>query len=124
MKRHLRLLAAVLAVASASAGAQGRAYDPKSLARCDVSYGRCEASFPEMKGHADEAYLNLWRGTLNDKTRAQLAETRASAPYKAERKVALRTSAAAAKPEAKKTLEQECRALWGELARAPKPAKK
>ena len=123
MKRHLRLLAAALAVASAGAAAQGRAYDPKSLARYDVSYGRCEASFPEMKGHADEAYLNLWRGTLNDKTRAQLAETRGSAPYKAERQVALRTTAAA-KPEAKKKLEQECKGLWGELARAPKPTKK
>lgn len=120
MKRLFRVLPAVLVLAAAGAAAQGRAYDPKALARYDVSYGRCEASFPEMKGHADEAYLSLWRATLNEKTRARLADARGSAPYKAERKVAAKAAAKPAAPEAQKKLEQECRGLWGEMARAPK----
>ena len=60
MRIH-RLLAAALALASATVAAQDRRYDPKALARYDVSYMRCEAAFPEMKGHRDDAYLSLWR---------------------------------------------------------------
>jgi hypothetical protein len=120
MKRLLCLLPAALVLASASAAAQSRAYDPKSLARYDVSYGRCETTFPAMKGHGDEAYLNLWRAELNEKTRAQLAAARGSAAYKAERQIASQSGASAA---AKKTLEQQCRGLWGELGREPKRSK-
>ena len=120
MKRLLCLLPAALVLACASASAQSRAYDPKALARYDVSYGRCETSFPPMKGHRDEAYLNLWRAELNDKTRARLAEARASAAYKAERQLAGRPAAAASATTSQKTLEQQCRGLWGELGRAPK----
>ena len=67
MNRLHLLLAAAVVAASASAGAQTHAYEPKSLARYDVSYGRCEKLYPDMKGRRDEAYLSLWRATLNDK---------------------------------------------------------
>jgi len=120
MTRLLRLLPAVIVLASAGAHAQSRAYEPKSLARYDVSYTRCEASFPEMKGHRDEAYLNLWRAKPNQKTNARLADARGSAPYKTERQHALQAAAKPSTPEAAKKLEQECRGLWGELARMPK----
>jgi hypothetical protein len=123
MKRLLRLLPSILVLATAGAVAQDRGYDPKALARYDVSYQRCEARFPEMKGHGDEAYLNLWRATLNDTTRSRLASVRGSAPYKAERKVAACAAAASPTPEAQKKLEQQCRGLWGEMAKAPKQPK-
>lgn len=120
MTRLLRLLPAVVAFASAGALAQDRAYEPKSLARYDVSYTRCETSFPEMKGHRDEAYLSLWRARPNQKTNARLADARGSAPYKSERQRALQAAAKASAPEATKKLEQECRGLWGEMNRMPK----
>jgi hypothetical protein len=116
------LIAAALVLASAAAGAQDRRYDPKALARYDVSFVRCEASFPEMKGHGDDAYLSLWRVRPGPKPAARLAEIRKSAPYKAERQAALtRQAAAASEPEAAKKLQRQCRGLWGEMERT-KPA--
>lgn len=124
MRIH-RLLAAALAVvlasASASAAAAGQGFDPKALARYDVSYLRCEATYPEMKGHRDDAYLSLWRVKPGPKTEARLAEIRKSAPYKAEQQRASRQAASASEPEALKTLERQCKGLWGEMQRAPKP---
>jgi hypothetical protein len=120
MKRLHRLLCAVSVLASATAQAQDRPYDPKALARYDVSYATCEKSFPDMKGHRDAAYLSLWRAEPNDKTNKRLADARASEPYKAERKHAARTAAQASSPEAVKSLEQQCRGLWGEYGKMPK----
>jgi hypothetical protein len=120
MNRLHLLLAAAVVAASASAGAQSRAYEPKSLARYDVSYGRCEKMFPDMKGHRDEAYLSLWRTTPNEKSKAQLAQARGSAAYKAEREIALAGGVKSSAPDAATTLEHECRALRGELKRAAK----
>ena len=117
MNRLHLLLATALVAASASAGAQSRAYDPPSLARYDVSYGRCEKLYPEMQGHRDEAYLSLWRAKPNEKTNARLAEARGSAAYKAERQVALAKAAKPPAPDAAKTLDNECRALWAEMKR-------
>ena len=118
MNRLHLLLATAVVAASASAGAQSRAYEPKSLARYDVSYGRCEKMFPDMKGHRDEAYLSLWRAKPNEKTKARLAEARGSATYKAEREIALAGGVKSSAPNAAKTLENECSALRGELKRA------
>lgn len=120
MKRLHRLLPAVVVLASAGAVAQDRAYDPKGLARYDVSYARCEASFPEMKGRRDEAYLSLWRAKPTEKTAAGLAEARGSAAYKAERQRAAEAAAKASAPAATKNLENQCRGLWGEMTRMPK----
>ncbi len=117
MNRLHLLLAAAVVAASASAGAQSRAYEPKALARYDVSYGSCEKLYPDMKGHRDEAYLSLWRATLNEKTKARLADARASATYKAERQIALAGGTKSSAPDSAKTLDHECRALRGEMHR-------
>ena len=118
MNRLHLLLATVVVVATTTVGAQSRAYEPKALARYDVSYGRCEKMFPDMKGHRDEAYLSLWRAKPNEKTKARLAEARGSATYKAEREIALAGGTKSSAPDAARTFEHECRALRGELKRA------
>src|SRR6478736_1096420 len=110
MRIHL-LLAAALVTASALASAEDKRYDPKALARYDVSYVRCEASFPEMKGRRDDAYMSLWRMTPGPKTAARLAEVRSSATYKSEQRLASREVAGASGPDAAKTLEQQCKGL-------------
>jgi hypothetical protein len=118
--RHRRLLSAALVLACASAGAQVKGYDPKGLARYDVSYARCEAKFPEMKGHRDDAYLSLWRVKPDAKSTARLAAIRNEATYKAEKKLAGQEAAKATDPEVVKAFERQCRGLWGEMARMPK----
>lgn len=126
MTRFEPLLAAALVVASFAAHAQAQApqrYDPKALARYDVSYVRCEAKFPEMKDHRDDAYMSLWRATVTPKSAAKLAEIRASAAYKAEHRVAQRRAAGASEPDADKALERQCRGLWGEMKRLPTPSR-
>ena len=120
MRIHL-LLAAALVTASTLASAGDKRYDPKALARYDVSYVRCEASFPKMKGHRDDAYMNLWRMTPGPKTAARLAEVRSSATYKSEQRAAKRDAAGANDAEAVKALERQCKALWGEAQKTPQP---
>jgi len=120
MRIHL-LLAAALVTASAMASAEDKRYDPKALARYDVSYVRCEASFPEMKGHRDDAYMSLWRMKPGPKTTARLAEVRGSATYKSEQRLAKHEAAGASGPDAVKSLEQQCKGLWGEMQKTPKP---
>jgi hypothetical protein len=120
MRIHL-LLAAALVTASTLASAEDKRYDPKALARYDVSYVRCEASFPEMNGHRDDAYMSLWRMKPGPKTEARLAEVRSSSSYKSEQRAAKREAAGASGPDAVKALEQQCRGLWGEMKKTPKP---
>lgn len=114
------LLAALLAIASVTASAEDRRYDPKALARYDVSYVRCEATFPEMKGHRDDAYLSLWRMKPGPKTTARLTEIRNSATYKSEQRLAMRQATSAGDPSAAKALERQCKGLWGEMQKTPK----
>jgi len=121
MTRIHLLLAGALLTASALASADDRRYDPKALARYDVSYVRCEASIPEMKGHRDDAYMSLWRMKPGPTTAARLAEVRGSATYKSEQRVAKREAAGASGPDAMKALEQQCRGLWGEMQKTPRP---
>lgn len=120
MRIHL-LLAAALVTASTLASAGDKRYDPKALARYDVSYVRCETSFPEMKGHRDDAYLSVWRMKPGPKTTARLTEVRSSATYKSEQRLAKREAANASGPDAVKTLEQQCKGLWGEMQKTSNP---
>jgi hypothetical protein len=113
-------LAVVLAVATAPALAQSHPYDAKSLAHYDASYVECEARYPEMAGHRDEAYLSLWRIKADAKSASRLAETRAAAAYKSERQQVAKTAAKASAPGASSPLDRQCRGLWGEFQRAPK----
>ena len=80
---------------------------------------RCEASFPEMKGHRDDAYMSLWRIKPGPKPTARLAEIRASATYKSEQRLA--KSQAASDPAAQRAFEQQCKGLWGEMQKTPAP---
>jgi hypothetical protein len=122
MNRFHRLLAAALVVATTGVAAQERRFDPKALARYDVSYVQCEASFAEMKGRRDDAYINLWHFAPGPKATARLASVRSSAPYKAELRLATaRQAASASQPEATRKLERQCRGLWGEMGRAKPP---
>ena len=120
----MRILSALIAVAlvtgAPAALAQSRPYDAKSLARYDASYVECEARYPEMAGHRDEAYLSLWRIKLDPKSAGRLAETRSAAAYKSERQRAAKTAVKASGPAASSPLDRQCRGLWGEFQRAPK----
>jgi hypothetical protein len=120
----MRIFSAVIAVAfvagAPTALAQSRPYDAKSLARYDASYVECEARYPEMAGHRDEAYLSLWRIKLDPKSAARLAETRSAAAYKSERQRVTKTAVKASAPAASSPLDRQCRGLWGEFQRAPK----
>lgn len=114
----------------AGTAANAMTIDAKALARFDVSYVKCEAKFPSMRGQADEAYLSLWRVKLDDTTRAQLTASRSSAAYKSERQRMLRQGAKAASSatasssasasSAAITLDRECQALAAETQRAAK----
>ena len=114
------LVAFALTFATASAMAQSRPYNAKALARYDTSYATCEARYPEMAGHKDEAYLGLWRIKLDPKSTARLTEIRASADYKAERKVVAKGAAKPAASAASGALDRQCRGLWGEFQRTSK----
>ena len=108
----------LVALALAAPAARAAALDAKELAHFDVSYVKCESRYPDMRGHRDEAYLNLWRMKPDDKSRAQLAAVRKSASYQSERRRMLRAGAASA--AASSPLDQQCQALWAETQRAPK----
>ena len=104
-----------------AAEANARAYDAKALARYDVSYVNCESQFPVMRGHGDEAYLNLWRIKPDGQARAQLAKIRASTAYQSERQRALRAAPKTAAAAASSPISRQCQGLWGEFQRTGQP---
>jgi hypothetical protein len=113
--RQPALFAVSLALMLFAGEAAARAYDAKELARYDTSYQKCEGRFAEMRGHRDEAYLNLWRIELSPKSQAELIKLRASPAYRSEQKrlaTVPKGASASAAP-----IERECQGLWGELQR-------
>ena len=97
--------------------------DATKLAQFDVGFTQCEALFPEMRGHADEAYLSLWKVTADEKARTQLATLRKSGPYQKARQAALKS------PPKKSTeldarVKQQCETTWAEARRNAAPAAK
>jgi acyl dehydratase len=115
------LFALALALSLVAAEANARAFDAKQLARYDASYGKCESQFPDMRGHGDEAYLNLWRIKLDDKTKTRLDRLRGGAVYQAEKQRLLRASASKVSAAASSPLIRECQGLWAEYQRTGKP---
>ena len=104
------------ALCGAAGAAPGRA-DPKALARYDISYAQCEQQYAEMRGHRDEAYLNLYRVNPDAKALAQLDAVRQGAAYRAEQKrasAAAKGTAPAASAPLSKKLAQQCQGLWSE----------
>jgi hypothetical protein len=118
------VLIAALALLLFAAEANARAYDAKGLARYDASYAKCESQFPEMRGHGDDAYLNLWRIRVDDSSQARLAKLRSSAAYQAERRRFLQAASKSASAAASSPLSRECQGLWGEYQRNGKPSGK
>jgi hypothetical protein len=74
-----------------------------------------------MRGHGDEAYLNLWRIKPDDKSLARLAKVRSGAAYQAEKQRILRAAAKSASPSASSPLSRQCQGLWAEYQRNGKP---
>ena len=111
--RVLVALAAALAAASVTGAPPARA---TSLAKFDSGYAQCEKRDPTMRGHRDEVYASLYRLQLDDALRAQLDETRKSAPYKSERRRAAQALAKnAAASDVQQRLDLQCRALKKEI---------
>jgi hypothetical protein len=100
--------------------ARAMTIDPKALARYDLSYVSCEAKFPQMKGHRDEAYLNLWRVKPDAKALDQLAAIRSAATYRGERQRLLRASLKPVSAAASSSLELECQGLWADAQKTVK----
>ncbi len=113
-------MAALLALAVATPAAHALSIDAKALARYDNSYLKCEARYPDMRGHRDEAYLSLWRVKPDEKALAQLASARKGAAYEAERKRLVQAAAKGAAPAASGVLERQCQGLWAERQRVEK----
>ena len=116
MKLPAAIVACVCAV-SVTASWAVMTVDGPGLARFDHSYVTCEAKFPAMRGHRDEAYLSLWRTKPDAEALGQLAQARKSKPYQAERARILQAAKGPA-PQASSPIEQQCQALWGEAQRA------
>jgi hypothetical protein len=95
--------------------ARAMSIDPKAMARFDLSYTKCEARYPEMRGARDEAYLSMWRAKADAKARAELAAVRKGAPYQAESKRIQQEEKKTAQPNA--ALDGQCQALWAETQR-------
>jgi hypothetical protein len=100
--------------------AEAAVFDATALAKYDLSYVKCEAQLPQMKGRRDEAYLSLYRIKADEKSLARLTRIRGSAEYAAEKKRAagLAAKATPVGPSASNSLARECQALLGETQRA------
>ena len=119
--RHLTALA-LLALLGTTAHAIPS--DVKVLAQFDLGYARCEARFPYMKGHGDEAYLALWKVPPDQKARADLATARKTSQYKDARKLAQKTQDNGTGPEIEEKLRHQCLATWNEAQRNGVPPAK
>jgi hypothetical protein len=97
----------------------------KSLAQFDAGYAQCEKKHAEMRGQGDQVYASLYRLKFNDALRATLAESRASALYRSERRRAAQnlTKSMAASDVADR-LELQCQALQRELKKTTGASKR
>lgn len=114
--RHVVVLAALLLPLAAPAAP----FEPRSLARFDAGYARCEAMEPRMKGHRDDAYLAVYRVNPDDKALERLAALRRSADYRRAQRAAPQ-AAAPASGAASSPLAHQCQALWAQVQRVAAP---
>lgn len=97
-------------------------FEPRSLARFDAGYARCEALDARMKGHRDDAYLAIYRVVPDQKAHERLAALRRAPEYRKEQRAAQQP--AAAKPAASgasSPLSHQCQALWAQVQRVAAP---
>jgi hypothetical protein len=109
-----RIAVLILVLAISSPAAFALTIDAKALARYDLSYVVCEAEFPEMRGHRDEAYLSLWRAKADAASRARLSAVRKAQTYRSEHALILQSRAKQVSPSASSPIKQECQVLWGQ----------
>jgi hypothetical protein len=114
----------VCALVLAMPEARALGIDAKALARYDNSYIVCESAFPEMRGHRDDAYLSLWRAKADAAHRAQLADVRKGAVYRAEHARIVQAAGKAPASAASSPVRQQCQALWGEAQRTLNAARR
>ena len=107
----------------AATAAQALPSDAKTLAQFDLGYAKCEARFPEMRGHRDEAYLALWKTQADAKASTELDKVRKTSKYQKERQLAYKAMAKGASPELDAKLKQQCDATWAEAKRNGPAAK-
>ncbi len=117
MRHVVSSLFSALVLSLAAGAAEARPFDAKALAHYDTSYVECEARNPDMKGHRDEAYLNLWRIPPDAKALARLNKLRADPVYRAEKQRMAKAPASASAP-ASSVVQRQCRGLWAEHQRA------
>lgn len=113
----MKHLAALFGLAVLVAPAQALTIDSKALARYDISYVKCEAQFPDLRGQRDDAYLAMWRVKPTADLRGELATARKSGVYQAERRRVLDAAAKGTAPAASTPIEQQCQALRTEARR-------
>jgi hypothetical protein len=117
----MTVIRATLAVATlsllATMQAEAKPLEPAALARFDAGFARCEQKFDHMRGHADEAYLGIYKLKVDDKSRARLADLRKKPAYAAEK---AKADKRLSKPsvETDKKLDQQCQATWGQVQAA------
>ncbi|RQP26567.1 hypothetical protein [Piscinibacter terrae] len=116
-----RSAVAALLLLSAATVAFAKPLDAAGLARFDAGYARCEQKYEHMRGHADEAYLGVYRIKDDDKMRARLAELRKKAAYQTERAKADKRLSKQS-PELDKKFASQCAATWGQVAAQAAPA--
>lgn len=117
MKAALLCVALLLPLAAPAAP-----FEPRSLARFDAGYARCEVMDARMKGHRDDAYLAIYRVVPDDKARERLAALRRGAEYRKEQRAAQQPVAAKpAASAASSPLSHQCQALWAQVQRVAAP---
>jgi hypothetical protein len=110
-------LVATLAL-SAAFSAQAAPMDAKGLARFEAGYAKCEQKFEYMRGHADEAYLGLWKIKADEKGLARLAALRKKPAYQKEKQAAVKAMEKPT-PEVEGKLNQQCQATWAQAGVVP-----
>lgn len=110
-------LVAALAL-SGTFSAHATPMDAKGLARFEAGYAKCEQKFVYMRGHADEAYLGLWKIKADEEGRARLEALRKKPAYQKEKQAAVKAMEKAT-PEVEGKLNQQCQATWAQVGMAP-----
>lgn len=113
----MRTLIALALLGLMSATAHALPSNVKVLAQFDLGFAKCESRYPDMRGHADEAYLALWKVKPDDVARAELAQVRKSSKYQQARNLARKGMDNSNSPELETKIKRQCEATWAETKR-------
>ena len=113
----MRTLIALALFGLLTATAHALPSEVKVLAQFDLGFAKCEARYPHMRGHGDEAYLALWKVKPDAKARAELTKVRKTEKYRQERRLAHKGMDKSTGPEMETKIRRQCEATWGETTR-------